>query len=391
MKKLIVTAIIIFISHFFSFSQSVGIGTTSPHSSSLLDLRSTTRGLLIPRMNTAQKQSIAAPAAGLLVYDTTLHLLSYWTGSAWQQATASTSYWNPSGNNIVAANAGNVGIGLSNPTRARLEVNGEVGYTSAIFGGQGNGISIIANWPGIGYNGYYSSNGGRYMDNGYAGYQSFDPVNGYFAFDIYSLGTKDALVSGGIRGLAIMSNGNVGIGNGVTPGSPLSFPNVLGKKISLWSNGPGSDYGIGLQAERLLIYTGNKIEMGSGDGNAFSNAFTFDATNGNMFSKQTGNLNLVPLGAVSFRVQADNSCSIVTAGTNFTNHAGSLVLSQTSGTPGCGITYMLVESDLYLNPAITSQYSKVIVVGAPMCIHDNAQQLKLLYGQMQGNAQYHIY
>lgn len=48
----------------------VGIGTSDPDNSSLLDLQSTTRGLLLPRMNNAQRNSISTPANGLLIMQT---------------------------------------------------------------------------------------------------------------------------------------------------------------------------------------------------------------------------------------------------------------------------------------------------------------------------------
>lgn len=50
----------------------VGIGTTTPNASSILDLTSSTQGLLTPRMTTAQRITIASPADGLMVYDTDL-------------------------------------------------------------------------------------------------------------------------------------------------------------------------------------------------------------------------------------------------------------------------------------------------------------------------------
>lgn len=53
-----------------SFAQgSVGIGTDNPHSSALLDVRSFTKGVLIPRLKEAERLGIAAPSQGLLVYD----------------------------------------------------------------------------------------------------------------------------------------------------------------------------------------------------------------------------------------------------------------------------------------------------------------------------------
>ena len=50
-----------------TYSQ-VGIGTETPNSSSLLELSSTSKGLLVPRMTEAQKNAISSPAQGLLIY-----------------------------------------------------------------------------------------------------------------------------------------------------------------------------------------------------------------------------------------------------------------------------------------------------------------------------------
>ncbi|MBK9104240.1 MAG: tail fiber domain-containing protein [Saprospiraceae bacterium] len=47
----------------------VGIGTSTPDTSAALHLSSTSKGLLIPRMTTAQRLAISTPAQGLLVYD----------------------------------------------------------------------------------------------------------------------------------------------------------------------------------------------------------------------------------------------------------------------------------------------------------------------------------
>lgn len=60
----------------------LGIGA-SPVASAKLDVTSTTQGFLPPRMTTTQKNAIASPAAGLLVYDLTLNQMSYYNGSAW--------------------------------------------------------------------------------------------------------------------------------------------------------------------------------------------------------------------------------------------------------------------------------------------------------------------
>lgn len=50
---------------------SVGIGTNSPHPSALLDVKSSSKGLLIPQMTKAQRNVIPSPSNGLLIYQTT--------------------------------------------------------------------------------------------------------------------------------------------------------------------------------------------------------------------------------------------------------------------------------------------------------------------------------
>jgi hypothetical protein len=67
---------------FFS-TGNVGIGTTTDVASAQLQMSSTTQGFLPPRMTTTQKNAIATPATGLMVYDTTLNLMALYNGTVW--------------------------------------------------------------------------------------------------------------------------------------------------------------------------------------------------------------------------------------------------------------------------------------------------------------------
>lgn len=69
-------------------ASQVGIGTSTPSASALVDISSTTKGLLPPRMTTAQKNAIGTPATGLVIYDTTLNKLCVYTGAAWETVTS---------------------------------------------------------------------------------------------------------------------------------------------------------------------------------------------------------------------------------------------------------------------------------------------------------------
>jgi FG-GAP repeat len=67
-----------------SVAQSVGINNNTPHTSAVLDAQSTDKGLLIPRMSTAQRNAIAGAAAGLLVFDLDKSTIYLYDGQKWQ-------------------------------------------------------------------------------------------------------------------------------------------------------------------------------------------------------------------------------------------------------------------------------------------------------------------
>lgn len=68
-------------------SQSVGIGLTSIDASAILDVASTTKGVVFPRMTTAQRDAIGSPVAGLLIYNTTTVKYQFYNGTSWIDAT----------------------------------------------------------------------------------------------------------------------------------------------------------------------------------------------------------------------------------------------------------------------------------------------------------------
>lgn len=69
-KKIISTCLFIFFMATSIMFGQVGIGTVTPDASSVFDVTSTTKGMLTPRMTSAQRTSITSPADGLIVYDT---------------------------------------------------------------------------------------------------------------------------------------------------------------------------------------------------------------------------------------------------------------------------------------------------------------------------------
>lgn len=104
-----------------SFAQNVAINGTgaAPATSAMLDIASTTKGLLIPRMTSAQRTAIATPATGLLVYDTTVNNFYYYDGTTWRLLLNTTTGWALTGNSIAATDF----IGTTNAQPFRFYCN----------------------------------------------------------------------------------------------------------------------------------------------------------------------------------------------------------------------------------------------------------------------------
>ena len=160
----------------------VGINdnNASPDASAMLDVKSTTKGMLIPRLTTSERDLISAPATGLMIYNTTTNKFNYHNGTTWTvigddnlgDHTATSNIQLNS--NYLSNDGGNEGITIDNngtitvqPTSLSnrpaffkstfngggyIEVNNNAG-TRALFGADGPGFTggstadvAIANW-----------------------------------------------------------------------------------------------------------------------------------------------------------------------------------------------------------------------------------------------------
>ena len=126
--------ILLFLTFSGIVNAQVGIGTTAPDKSSVLDMTSTERGFLLPRMTTVQRGAIPSPANGLLIYNTTTNKLEVFiisgTYSSWMGLVG-----------IVSGAAG------SSTTYPFDPINYATGIYAAAIGGQGNralGLNAIA-------------------------------------------------------------------------------------------------------------------------------------------------------------------------------------------------------------------------------------------------------
>jgi trimeric autotransporter adhesin len=113
-------------------AQSVAINTdgSAADATALLDVKSTTKGMLIPRMTTVQRTGITTPATGLLVFDTDVNAFWYFDGTAWTKLDASGKNWSVTGNS--ATTAGTHFIGTTDDVPFTVKVNNQIaGYISS--------------------------------------------------------------------------------------------------------------------------------------------------------------------------------------------------------------------------------------------------------------------
>lgn len=121
---------------------NVGINTTLPDASAILDLTSTSSGLLVPRMTLIQRNAITAPATGLLIYQTnSTPLFYYWNAVAWIPILSTSSGWFVTGNAGTVAGTNFLGttnnVSLNLRTYSTVNTTGLVTFASNGFFGIG--------------------------------------------------------------------------------------------------------------------------------------------------------------------------------------------------------------------------------------------------------------
>ena len=101
MKKVLLCAA--FIAASFTSIAQVGVGTTDPNASAALEVKSTTKGFLPPRMTTAERDVISTPPAGLIIYNTTVACVQFFNGALWFDTCSQTTDGPSNGNLTLGA------------------------------------------------------------------------------------------------------------------------------------------------------------------------------------------------------------------------------------------------------------------------------------------------
>jgi len=127
-----------------TFAQSVGINSdgSAPASSAMLDVQSTSKGFLAPRMTRGQRDAIGSLATGLMVYQTDNDPGYYhYDGSNWVK---SSSFWTSNLESRIYYNSGYVGIGTTSPGTP-LDFSNSLGQKINLYNGVTAGFGIQTN------------------------------------------------------------------------------------------------------------------------------------------------------------------------------------------------------------------------------------------------------
>jgi trimeric autotransporter adhesin len=212
----------------------IGNNVTTIDPSSLFELESTTQGLLIPRMTTAQITAIASPATGMQVFNSTTNCLQINEGTpgtpTWNcvgKTAAAATAWQTTGNTGTTAGTNFIGttdgadlvIKTNNTEKVRVLTTGEVGIGKTPASGSyiDNAQNFVSAGPGArGAN--YAANmpgttAGSFLKMARVGYQIWDLLSPVSSPDL-------SISEYGTSAIYFKSGGNVGIGT-TTPTNKL--------------------------------------------------------------------------------------------------------------------------------------------------------------------------
>lgn len=209
----------------FPSTGSVGIGTTAPAASSILEVRSTTKGFLVPRMTAAQRAAIASPATGLLVYQTDGTAgYYYYYGTGWRLLLYSAA--SPSLNNLSTTTS--VNRSLLTQVTATFDLGSVArkwrkGYfsdtvfarTLVVTDSTNTGVKALGGYYGV--MGMSPANYGVYGQGGYIGLYGQGGAYGLYAsgttYGVYGYGSSSGVygygTTYGVYGYSYSGTGGV--------------------------------------------------------------------------------------------------------------------------------------------------------------------------------------
>ncbi|HSK14115.1 MAG TPA: hypothetical protein VK907_12935 [Phnomibacter sp.] len=270
-----------------AIAQNVGINGSGaqPHSSAMLDVSSTTKGLLVPRMTTLQRNGIANPAKGLLVYDTDLNNLFHFNGTTWSAVGAgggngfALPYDGTIAQDGIAFRVANSGSAIEGQSHSSTGVNAISVSGTALNALSSTGFGIVA--TSVGSTALYAFSNNQFPTvRGVNSNASGVGVQGNSGLHHGVLGTSGGTSKAGVRGEA---TGTSGIGVFGTSASETGV-GVYGNVSSGTAVYGFSNTGVGVKAFSssglALEVIGNLKISGGNTTPAYGAVLTSDA-NGN--------------------------------------------------------------------------------------------------------------
>jgi len=269
MKKTIIFLFLLSNS-FLLYAQGVAINVdkSAANPSAMLDVKSSSKGLLIPRTSTTSRLAIVNPAKGLMLYDTTAGSFWFYNGSSWNSLSTGTggSYWSTNGADIYNTNAANVGIG-TNASANKFQIGsvGATGFATNDFA-IGNGTHAMA---------ILQSNSSttigattdiilkpRNNNAGYVGINVNTPVNKLQIGSVANSGFagNDLAIGNGVNAMGIFQSNTTLIGS--TTDIVLRPRNNYAGYVGINIDNPVNKLQIGSIGNSL--YAGNDIAIGNG-------------------------------------------------------------------------------------------------------------------------------
>ncbi len=221
MKTIIYVLLLIITIKPNSYAQSIAVNAdgSPPNPNAMLDIKSSNKGLLIPRTSTTSRLAIPN-TKGLLVYDTTTNSFWYNNGSAWNNLAAISSGWSLNGNSGTDTSTNFIGTTDAQPLKIKVDniISGLIDYSTNGNTGLGFGTflsnstgryntafgsrALISNTTGnnnsaIGYEAmWYNTTGGNNTANGFEALTSnttgnYNTATGGFALSNNSTGSDN--------------------------------------------------------------------------------------------------------------------------------------------------------------------------------------------------------